>query len=401
MALSAEQADSGDSRFHALDATRACALLAGIVLHSITSFLPGFREANWPLSDNSTNAGLAVLFFVIHLFRMSLFFIIAGFFARLLYKRYGMKDFIKNRLQRIGLPFVAFYLVIMPFTVIAIIWGARQLGIQGPPKTVWPIPIIGPPVPWGHLWFLYLLLVIYTLALTIRAIVTRLDANNVMSEKIGELLNFFIRTRFAALILTLPIAVSLFFSTWWQQWFGIPSPIVGLVPNLPALMAYGGAFLVGWFLHRHQESLSVLAKDWFLYFVAALISTITAIYIVGVTPKFEVIALNKIEQALYASAYIFAQWCWAFAIIGIAIKYFKKPDKQWRYLADASYWMYLIHLPIVWLLQAWMLSWPLHWSIKLPSMLLITSFLLLASYHYLVRSTFMGKFLNGKKYPRI
>lgn len=151
---------STNDRFHSLDAVRAYALLAGIVLHSITSFLPGFSEANWPLSDKSTSAGLGILFFTIHLFRMSLFFIIAGFFAHLLYQRVGTSGFIKNRLRRIGLPLIGFYFLVMPFTVIAIIWGARQLGIKGPPQTVWPIPIIGPPVPWGHLWFLYLLLFI-------------------------------------------------------------------------------------------------------------------------------------------------------------------------------------------------------------------------------------------------
>jgi len=47
-----------------------------------------------------------------------------------------------------------------------------------------------------------------------------------------------------------------------------------------------------------------------------------------------------------------------------------------------------------------MIRWPLHWSIKYALILTSTGALLLASYHYLVRSTFLGKFLNGRKYPR-
>jgi uncharacterized membrane protein len=35
---------SHNDRYHALDAVRAFALLAGIVLHSTLSFLPGMRE---------------------------------------------------------------------------------------------------------------------------------------------------------------------------------------------------------------------------------------------------------------------------------------------------------------------------------------------------------------------
>jgi hypothetical protein len=62
--------------------------------------------------------------------------------------------------------------------------------------------------------------------------------------------------------------------------------------------------------------------------------------------------------------------------------------------------MYLVHIPIVWGLQASMLRWPVHWTIKFVLVVSIAGVLLLASYHYLVRSTFVGKFLNGRKYER-
>ena len=93
-------------------------------------------------------------------------------------------------------------------------------------------------------------------------------------------------------------------------------------------------------------------------------------------------------------------WCWCFGCIGAAVRFLDRPSPRWRYLADASYWMYLVHLPLVWLLQAWMLQWPLHWTVKFPLILAITLALLLASYHWMVRSTFVGVFLNGRRYPR-
>ena len=43
---------------------------------------------------------------------------------------------------------------------------------------------------------------------------------------------------------------------------------------------------------------------------------------------------------------------------------------------------------------------PLHWAIKFPLILAITLAVLLVSYHYLVRPTFIGALLNGRKYPR-
>jgi glucan biosynthesis protein C len=391
---------TADSRFHSLDAVRACALLAGIVLHASMSFLPGFREVGWPISDDSTSPGLAVLFFAIHVFRMSLFFIIAGFFARLLHQRLGSGGFARNRLRRIGLPLLVFYLLVMPLTIVAFIWGARQLGIQGPPATPPPIPVIGPPVPWGHLWFLYLLLVLYALVLAGRAVVVRLDGRGALRDAIGRALAASFRTRTAPVLLASPIAMLLVATPWWHSWMGIPAPILGFVPNAPALAAFGGAFLVGWFLHREQGCLHLLAADWPVYLACALAATVGALCLVGITPRFGPLPLTDLQRVAYSGAYTLASWCWSFAAIGLAVRYLAAPNARLRYLADASYWMYLIHLPIVLLLQAWMMGWPLHWSVKFALVLAITGALLLTTYHYFVRATFLGKFLNGRRLPR-
>lgn len=392
-----------ENRFHSLDAVRACALLGGILLHAIMNYMPGYREYNWPWSDNSTNAGLGILYFVIHLFRMSLFFLIAGFFARLLHQRLGTKGLIKNRLRRIGLPLIAFYFVVMPLGFLSFIWVAQKLGTSGTGGTAkmeLP-PVIGPFVPWGHLWFLYLLLVIYVLVSAARATVVSFDTEGTLRSTVSRLLDSAFRLRIAPLLLGAPIALSLYLSPWWVQWQGIPSPIIGLVPNFPGLLAYGAAFLVGWFLHREQENLRVLALDWHLYAVGAVAGTAVALYVIGIKPTLGIVELNNVDRAVYAGAYLFAQWCVMFAVIGLAVRYLRVASGRWRYLADASYWMYLMHAPIIFLLQTWMLHWPLHWSVKLSMILAITSVLLLTSYHYLVRTTFMGVFLSGRKYPRL
>ena len=91
-----------EERFHSLDAVRAGALLAGIVLHATMSFLPGFGALNWPMADASTSTTLGVTFFVLHIFRMALFFMIAGFFGRMLHQRLGTRGLIRNRLRSIG-----------------------------------------------------------------------------------------------------------------------------------------------------------------------------------------------------------------------------------------------------------------------------------------------------------
>src|SRR5436190_2071248 len=100
-------------RFHSHDALRASALLLGIALHATMSFLPGFRELSWPISDVETSTSMGVFFFVVHIFRMATFFLVAGFFARLLFHRLGPGGFIRNRLRRIALPLLAFFPLVM------------------------------------------------------------------------------------------------------------------------------------------------------------------------------------------------------------------------------------------------------------------------------------------------
>src|SRR5262245_30620705 len=73
-----------EGRLHALDALRAGALLLGVLGHATISFFP---DPSWVADDRDTSAVLLVAFFVAHIFRMSLFFVIAGFFAHLLLQK--------------------------------------------------------------------------------------------------------------------------------------------------------------------------------------------------------------------------------------------------------------------------------------------------------------------------
>ena len=105
---------SANERFHSLDAARVVALLLGIVLHATMSF---FLVV--PARDSSQSLTLAVTFYVIHVFRMSLFYLIAGFFAHLAFHRRGARAFLKDRFKRIVVPMTAGWLLLAPLTIAA------------------------------------------------------------------------------------------------------------------------------------------------------------------------------------------------------------------------------------------------------------------------------------------
>ena len=67
--------------------------------------------------DNSPSPFLSDAGFVAHIFRMSLFFFIAGFFGRLLYHKLGARGFWTNRAMRILVPLIVGWVILMPLIV--------------------------------------------------------------------------------------------------------------------------------------------------------------------------------------------------------------------------------------------------------------------------------------------
>jgi peptidoglycan/LPS O-acetylase OafA/YrhL len=70
-----------------------------------------------------------------------------------------------------------------------------------------------------------------------------------------------------------------------------------------------------------------------------------------------------------------------------------------RYIADSSYWVYLIHLPFTAIIPTFIWEFPLTAVVKFLIVLTTTILICLVSYHFLVGATFIGNFLNGRKYP--
>jgi peptidoglycan/LPS O-acetylase OafA/YrhL len=95
-----------------------------------------------------------------------------------------------------------------------------------------------------------------------------------------------------------------------------------------------------------------------------------------------------------------AGWAWTFAMIGLALRFLSGYNAVSRYVADASYWIYLIHMPIVVGLQGLVSTLDWAWPVKLAVILGVSMPVMFASYHLLVRYTIIGEILNGKRAPR-
>ncbi len=97
-------------RRHDLDALRAAAMLAGIVLHASLSM----SAIPWMVQDTQQNETFQFIFSSLHGFRMPLFFLISGFFTTMLWRKRGLKSLIRHRFKRIFLPLLLGVFTISP-----------------------------------------------------------------------------------------------------------------------------------------------------------------------------------------------------------------------------------------------------------------------------------------------
>lgn len=383
-------------RLHALDAVRGFALLLGIIFHATFSFIPDPTRSYF-IQDSHPSTTLTVVFFSSHIFRMTTFFLIAGFFARMSFHHHGGTSFVKDRLLRIALPLVIGWPILFPATRAIVSWAASFPNGGLPPEVAdWPPTL--PEFPLDYLWFLYVLLECYAAILVLRIGVVWLDKDGRLRMMVDHLIAFAVRSNLAPFVLAVPIGIALNMNPFWE--YGIPTPNVSLITNKQAVIAFGIAFSFGWLLQRQNHLLQFIERRWLFNLVVA-IGLITASFLIAF--GFSQVDPDVRPAGIWfagATCYALASWVATFAVIGVALRFLSNFSVTRRYVADASYWMYLIHLPIVMVLQVLVssLDWP--WEVKFLTIVLIAFALMLISYEFLVRYTFLGAILNGRRRQR-
>jgi peptidoglycan/LPS O-acetylase OafA/YrhL len=243
-----------------------------------------------------------------------------------------------------------------------------------------------------HLWFLEYLVVFYVLALVLGP----LSRHRYLAVPVG-----LINRRFRAVVISPLGACALAFVTcptlYLMQDGAIDDPS-GFALEGRILVAYLVFFGWGWLLARNTDLLLVLRR-----FPRAPISIAMGVVaaLLGYAIWYWLHATGTrtlLGAAASAWCLALAMWLFVFGFIGLFLLVLERPLPLIRYLSDSSYWLYLVHVPVLLVFQiaAAETSWPP--AVKALVVLVASLATLLASYHVLVRFTWVGAILNGRKY---
>lgn len=102
-------------------------------------------------------------------------------------------------------------------------------------------------------------------------------------------------------------------------------------------------------------------------------------------------------RALGVAAQAVFPWLASLGLVGLFHRWFTRERPAVRGLADASYWMYLVHLPLVIAGQGMVRDLPWPSAAKFLLLTLAVTSILLVSYRLVVRDTWIGRLLNGPR----
>lgn len=176
-----------------------------------------------------------------------------------------------------------------------------------------------------------------------------------------------------------------------QLLMGIPFPTfgpdtsAGVIPQPHLLVYYGLFFAFGACYFCVNDVEGKLGRRWWLFIPIALL----VVFPIGLFTLGE-LRFAVALQPVYT-------WMMSIGLMGLFRATMNRPSSGIRYLSDASYWMYLIHLPLVIGLQAVVRDWMVPPIVKLLLINAVSILTLLVTYHLLVRYTWIGNILNGKR----
>lgn len=396
------------ARVFGFDALRAFAAILVVALHAAVPYLrdrvPGLV---WLTYNFSSSAWVDGVFWFIKGFVMPLFLFLAGYFSAGLLARKSTREFLKHRTRTLLLPLAFACAFILPLDLYVWLFGLVSEG-RVPTATILH-PKFHSNIPqeaalreqfWGlsHLWFLQYLFLYCVAMAGFVAVVGQLKSMTArFSNRLPEGLRNLNATVLCALALSVLLAMSS--AILWID----PEVVIGFQHGfLPFLwkFTYLGCFFAGGaVLYSSRSALVPKIRDWhgLLLIVAAGLSMIV-LTLIHRHLAAELVGSARIWMAVFISSFA---WLMTFGLTGFFLARCSREYRVVRNVADAAFWVYLIHHPIVALLQVLLAPAAISPATKFVLVTCLGVAASLMLYELVVKETWIGRLLNGGRKPTV
>lgn len=317
----------------------------------------------WLVSEDTYLDYLPTLFFFNASFMMGFYFFISGYFIFSSLQRKSKIDFLKERLIKFGIPLVFFSLVIFtPLHFFLSNEGTSFLDFS------YNLYFNKPPLSFGHLWFVALLLVFSLLFILFKDLIKKTSSEAPL--KIWHPLIF--------LFLLIPINVFV------RHYYPIDKWVTWIVPlEVAHLPQYLSLFVLGAIFNSKNWMENIKASTGLLYFVGALLVFLNKNLIQNQVPRLW--GTSIVESILCVGLCL--------GLVVLFKKFGRKMNFLTKTLSDNSYGIYLFHLLIVIFLQVLLKDLELNLNFKF---FLVSVFGILLSWfltHFLRKNSLLRKVL--------
>lgn len=373
------------NRLHYLDNLRALAMIGGVFFHAALAYSPILNKF-WFTADRQQSALVDVVGWLSHLFRMPLFFIIAGFFVAYLVSKRGMGGMLANRAKRILLPFIIFLPLCLWAVIASMMWAVAAVEHKSPLLLMVAQAIATPgtePPPFStmHLWFLYNLVFFCIMTWVLSYI------------NWARLYNLFSAIKPLHFILLFPLLLV-------PALLSVSSPFPApeqLLPQLWSFGFFGLFFALGYWMHRTENFIEKFQPYALPLFIASLIVYAVYYYLV---PKEITMPPAPVELPLKLALKLceatISVWM-TLACLVAGKRYLNSRNRFMRFFSDSSYWIYIIHLPLLLVVQYKLMDQDWGLFAKYSASVGITLLIGAVTYLLFVRWTPIGWMLNGRK----
>ncbi len=312
---------------------------------------------------------------VIHQFHMPLLFVISGISTCFALNFRSGGQYLRERVSRLLIPAVfGIVILVPPMTYITRIARGEAISFLDHFQGFFRLNLhdlagINGTITPAHLWFIVFLFVFSILGLPLFVMLRRQ-----LAEGFIKTLARFFKLRFTLFLLALPIALA---------------AAVNILDDKNPLV-YFLFFFLGFLLVTDDRYFEAIDRDWPVAVVLVVIfESLRQILHFYAAPW-------SLPWVLFGLMVQFNRWLWVLALLGLAHRFLTFGGTVLRYLSEAAFPVYILHLPLNTLVGYFVIKLPTNIGVKYILIVLVTNVITFATYE-MIKLNGPLRFLFGMK----